>query len=485
MQSTKSLWSRELPFRKRKPLEGDITADVAVIGGGMAGILTAYLLQQKGFQTVVLEAENTAGGITANTTAKITSQHGYFYASMINQFGKDKAVQYAKWNQKAIKKFEEIIEKNNIQCDFEKKDAYLYSIGKEERILREKAAASLLGIPSELVKETTLPFEVSRAVCFREQGQFHPLKFLKALSESLTIYENTRADKIDGNTVFCENGKVVADSIIVATHYPYINIPGFYFAKIYQERSYVVALKREKPWELDGMYMDVDKNGFSFRTYQNMLLLGGGSHRTGKSKEKDYYAMLTDRAAKWYPEAEVFCKWSAQDCITLDNIPYIGRYSKKWPHVYVATGFHKWGMTGSMAAAMLLTDSLETGMNRKTVFFPGRFNFKASTKNLSSNIKDTVLSLGIKKLQLPVKRVHNIPKGHGGIVFYKGKKAGVYKDKNGKCYFTSVRCTHLGCQLEWNQNELTWDCPCHGSRFDYKGNLLCGPAQKSLKRKKE
>lgn len=475
----KSLWSESCKFRKREALNKDIKTDVLVIGAGIAGILTAYMLKQKGREVVVIDAAEIASGNTKNTTAKITSQHDLIYSKLITEFGEEKARQYAKANELAIKKYKEIIENRRIECDFEEKPAYVYSLNEVEVLKEEAEAAKKLGIDAEFVQEANLHFKINGALKFNNQAQFNPLKFLKDISNELVIYENTRALEIKENLVVTSGGNITAKNIVVATHYPIMNAPGYYFMKIHQERSYVLALENKS--EVDGMYIDLNKEGYSFRTYNNLLLLGGISHRTGENEEGGSYDELRKVAKRLYPKAKEKYHWSAQDCMTIDGIPYIGRYSSETPSIYVATGFNKWGMTSSMVSAMIISDMiLEKENDFSEIFSPRRFDLSLSINNIANDLIETAKNFIAQKVYIPSSEIEHIKNGHGGIIEYNGEKVGVYKNKEGKEFFVSTKCTHLGCQLSWNADELTWDCPCHGSRFDYKGRLIGSPATKDL-----
>ncbi|HHD2584130.1 TPA: FAD-dependent oxidoreductase [Clostridium perfringens] len=475
----KSVWSESCKFRKREALNKDIKTDVLVIGAGIAGILTAYMLKQKGREVVVIDAAEIASGNTKNTTAKITSQHDLIYSKLITEFGEEKARQYAKANELAIKKYKEIIEDKRIECDFEEKPAYVYSLNEVDVLKEEAKVAKNLGIDAEFVDEANLPFKIKGALKFNNQAQFNPLKFLRGISNELVIYENTRALEIKENLVVTSGGNITANNIVVATHYPIMNAPGYYFMKMHQERSYVLAL--ENTSEIDGMYIDLNKEGYSFRTYNNLLLLGGISHRTGENEEGGSYDELRKVAKKLYPKAKEKYYWSAQDCMTIDGIPYIGRYSSETPNIYVATGFNKWGMTSSMVSAMIISDMiLEKENDFSEIFSPRRFDLSLSINNIANDLIETAKNFIAQKVSIPSSEIEHIKNGHGGIIEYNGEKVGVYKDKEGKEFFVSTKCTHLGCQLSWNADELTWDCPCHGSRFDYKGRLIGSPATKDL-----
>ncbi len=446
-----SIWSRQVKIEKREELQGDMKVQTAVIGAGMAGMLTAYLLMKEGNDVVVVEAKTIADGQTKNTTAKITSQHGMIYDRLIRKIGKERAAEYAMANEDAIKLFERIIKEEKIACDFEKLPAYLYTrdeAGEEELKLEAKAAREL-GIEARYVKRdelSELPFEVRGGVCFERQAQFHPLAFLAQLSQRLTVYENTNVLWVKKHTVGTDKGNIIAENIVFATHYPFINIPGFYFLRQHQERSYILALKpkreevAKRDEQLKGMYYGIDEGGLSLRSVGNLLLIGGGSHRTGKGEAG--FAYLRKAAEEYYPDREEEAAWAAQDCMPHDKVPFVGRYSFFRPYWYVATGFHKWGMSSSMVAAQIISQKIcnkEAPYER--VFCPQRFHLRASVRSLLEDVGQSVVGLC---------------KG------WFGKK--------------KHRCTHLGCRLEWNPEEKSWDCPCHGSRFKQNGELIDNPA---------
>lgn len=424
-----SIWSDSVKLPEFEKLSGNKKTDVLIIGGGLCGILCAFFLQNAGVDYILVEGSRIASGITKNTTAKITSQHGLIYSKLIGDIGKDKASMYLHANQMALREFEDLC--RNIDCDFEKKKAFTYSLTDRNIIEKEVEAVNSLGFPAEFSETTELPFDTQGAICFPNQAQFNPLKFIAEISRNLNIFEKTFIREITPNSVLTDYGKISAKRIIVATHFPFINKHGAYYLKLYQHRSYVSALVNTPKY--NGMYVDENKTGMSFRTYKNLLLVGGGGHRTGKKGGN--WKELSDFAERYYPESKLKYQWAAQDCMTLDSIPYIGRYGKKTPNLYVATGFNKWGVTSSMVAAMILTDMIwERKNDFLHVFSPQR---------------------SILKPQLLVNSFESI--------------ANLLTP-------TVKRCPHLGCALKWNKAERSWDCPCHGSRFDKDGKLIDNPA---------
>ncbi|MBQ9071199.1 MAG: FAD-dependent oxidoreductase [Clostridia bacterium] len=427
----KSIWSEKVDMPTFNAPEGDKRYDVLIIGGGIAGILTAYMLKKKGVSYALIEADRICGRTTANTTAKITAQHALIYEKIINGFGTQVAKKYYEINSRAIFEYRRLAE--NIECDFKDESAFVYSCTSRDKLEREARAYEKAGIPFKFHESLNLPISVAGALEMENQAQFHPLKFISSLAKDLNIFENTRALKISGGTVITNRGNFFAERIIVATHFPFINSHGLYFMKMYQERSYVMALEGAE--DVFGMYIDEKKGGFSFRNHEGLLLLGCGGHRTGEKNES--LKTLADFKEKYYKNSTVKEEWATQDCITLDGIPYVGRYSALSPNLFVATGFNKWGMTSSMSAALILADLVTDRENEyASIFSPSRSIFN---KSLLSNIKESA---------------------------------------KGLITFKAPRCPHLGCALKYNKSEHSWDCPCHGSRFTEDGALIDNPANK-------
>ena len=430
-----SVWASNTKLPPFPELPGDLQVDVLVIGGGLAGLLCAHRLAKAGVNYALIEADTICHGVTRNTTAKITSQHGLIYSKLLREFGAETARGYWDANQAALREYR--ILAGSVDCGFEQKDNYIYSLDGAQKLEKERTALNQLGIPSEFVDTLPLPFPITGAIRFRDQAQFDPLKFVSGIVGGLNIFEHTTAREFIGNTVVTEHGRIRAAKIIIATHFPLLNKHGGYFLKLYQQRSYVLAL--ENAGEVDGMYLDGAENGLSFRNYGDLLLIGGGGHRTGK--QGSGWTELERFAQKYYPQAREKYRWATQDCMTLDGIPYIGRYSKATPDLYVATGFNKWGMTSSMVSAMILCDLVQGRENPyAAIFSPSR----------------TVL-----RPQL--------------LVNAAGAAVNLLTP-------TKPRCPHMGCALKWNAQERSWDCPCHGSRFGEDGKLLDNPATGDLKK---
>ena len=427
----KSLWMDKSDLPKYKKLNGDIKTDVLIIGGGICGILCAYFLKQAGIECVIAEKDRISQRTTGNTTAKITSQHGLIYSYLIDNFGKETAQKYFDINEMAIKEFKKL--SKNMDCDFKRTTAYTYSKNSSKIIEDELKALNSLGASVEFIKNSPLPFKIAGAVGLKNQAQFNPLKFIRGICKNLDIYENTMVYDIKDKYADCGDFKIYADKFIVATHFPFMDRHGNYFLKLYQHRSYVFAL--ENAQDTDGMYVDESDTGLSFRNSGNLLLLGGGGGRTGK-KCGNFKELIKFRD-KHYPHSEIKYSWATQDCISLDKIPYIGKYSKRTPNIYVATGFNKWGMTSSMVSAIILCDMIQGIKNDYAdIFSPSR-----------SILKPQLFINGFETLSNFITP-------------------------------TTKRCPHLGCALKWNKAEHSWDCSCHGSRFEKDGKLINNPATK-------
>lgn len=424
-----SIWQKGVQLPAFPKLKGDISTDVLIIGGGITGVLTAYFLKQSGVDCVLAEKRKICQGTTGHTTAKITYQHGLIYHKLLRSAGAETAQKYLHANRLAFEKYAQLCK--NIECDYEIRDNYVYSVSDRKKLWQEMSALEKIGCKAELSENLILPFATAGAVKVQNQAQFNPLKFIASVAQGLPVYENTFVKEMRGNTAVTDCGSVAAKAVIVATHFPFINKHGSYFLKLYQHRSYVLAL--ENAQNVGGMYVDENKTGLSLRNYGEFLLLGGGGHRTGKKGGS--WTELRRCAKLYYPQSSERCHWAAQDCMSLDDMPYIGQYSSRTSRLLTATGFNKWGMTGAMLSAILLSDTVQGRANEfADIFSPSR-----------SILKPQLIVNGFEAL-------------------------------TNLLSFTGRRCPHLGCALHWNSAEHSWDCACHGSRFDENGRVLDNPA---------
>lgn len=475
-----SIWTKTCKLMPRAALTTDKKVEVAVIGAGMTGVLVGKMLQDAGFQVILLEANTIGSGQTANTTGKITAQHGMFCEKLILAAGTEKASAYVKANLQAVEDYATLISNQKIDCNFEKKDAYLFARKNLDILEKEQSAAEKLGLSMELLKECALPFPVAGVLKLKNQAQFHPLKFLQAIAAELTIYEKTPVLSVKENVLHTSRHTVTAEHIIFACHFPFVNVPGYYFARMHQSRAYLLALEGAALPE--GIWISAEESGYTLRTYNQITLFGGEDHRTGENPKGTCYEKLREAAKQYFPSASEIAAWSAQDCMTHDHLPYVGKFAKSEPNWYIATGFGKWGMSNAMVAATLLCKLIQNKDHpAKEVLSPARFHLAAIPDFMKDGAK-AVSGLTKSKLFVPDDVAAKFAPGTGGLAEGETGKVGVYRNEEGEIYTIHPVCPHLGCQLEWNADEKSWDCPCHGSRFDYKGNVLDGPAQEGLLR---
>lgn len=493
-----SLWientKNDIKFPK---LEKDIKTEVCVIGAGLLGLTTGYYLSKNNVEVTVVEAETEIGIKTSgNTTGKITSQHGLFYDHLIKDYGEKFVEKYLQANQQAIINIKNIIDENNIECDFNWQDNYVYTQKEDEveQIKNEVKAVKSLGFDAEFVTKTNLPFPVQGAIKFNKQAQFDARKYMLGLANQIInqngkIYVDTRVEDIakDGKEyiLITKDANIRAKKVVMATHYPFIDAPGFYFLKMYQSTSYGITVDT-KTELFDGMYINVTDPIYSFRTAMHngkkVLVVVGGDHKTGEAIENDNnYAMLEKKVKDLYPQSEILFRWNTEDCIGLDKIPYIGEFSTIMPNVYVGTGFKKWGITSSNVAANIITDKILGKYNKySNIFNSKRIKPIKNRWEMQNMIKQTVISFAFEKANIPIGEIENIENDNGAIININGINVGIYKDTSGNIFSVKPVCSHLGCTLTWNNLDKTWDCPCHGSRFDYMGNNIYNPANKGL-----
>lgn len=478
------------------PLPGNLETDVAVVGGGIVGITTAVLLKRAGYAVTLLEGNRIAGGVTGHTTAKVTSLHRLIYKELIDRFGSRPAQQYAEANQAAIETVASFVREYGIACDFVRRPAYTYAETEEERdrVAAEADAARSLGLPAAFVDEIPLPARSYGAAVFENQAQFHPVKYLLHLASLIpgdgsAVYEKTRALEVqDGKgrcTVRTTSGVVTADAVVLATHYPFYDSPGFYFARMEPSRSYALGVRIDEPFPA-GMFINADGPAHSWRSQPadggELVIVGGMGHRTGEDIDtRRCYRDLEAYARSVYPVRSVDYRWSAQDYITLDGAPYIGRLADGHENVYVATGFRKWGMTNGTAAGTIIADMIRGRENPYAeVYAPNRFKPAASVRRfLAHNIGVAEKYIG-GAISRPAGDLADVAPGEGRILMIEGEKAGVFRDEKGLVHAVNPTCMHLGCIVAWNSAEETWDCPCHGSRYDADGKVIHGPAVRDL-----
>ncbi|MGI1660123.1 MAG: FAD-dependent oxidoreductase [Desulfitobacterium sp.] len=492
-----SYWIDSTPKTNYPSLREDIAVDVAIIGGGMAGISSAYLLTQEGLKVAVLEADHILQGTTGHTTAKLSSQHGLIYDQIIRQRGEEIARLYAEANEFAIDFVAEVVQQEKIDCDFSRQSAYIYTQLEmnTEKLEKELKAARLCGIDAHYETKLALPLDIKGALRFGQQAQFHPRKYLLALAQRITekggqIFENSEVIDVRDNdpaTLMTHQGcKVTAKYVIMASHFPFHILPGLYVARLYQEREYAVVIKSSEAFP-GGIYINAEDPARSLRglptSEGERILIVGEKHRTGHGGNLvDHYKNLMDFAQELFTVEEFPYYWSTQDCSTLDDIPYIGQISKDKSNIYMATGFRKWGMTHSTVAAHVIRDLIVKGDSPwKAVYSPSREITLNSVTGFVANSSVLVFDFISGKL-MRGKEVYALSPGEAVIANIEGRRVGIYMDSESNIHRVDTTCPHLGCEVQWNDAELSWDCPCHGSRYDVDGNPLEGPTLKPLER---
>ncbi|MBR3134370.1 MAG: FAD-dependent oxidoreductase [Clostridia bacterium] len=490
---------------KSKIITQNYNVDVCIIGAGMAGLSIGYYLSKKGIKVLIVDKKSEIGAATSgNTTAKITLQHNLIYDYLINEFGEDFALKYYESNKQAISNIKQIIEDEKIDCDFEYVPNYVYTTDVEEilKIEKEVDAINMLENkltkekPAKFITESELPFKITAGIKLENQSQFHPRKYMFGLVKAIEKYNGmiftdslvTDVKRESDGYITCVNKNTIKSKyVVLASHYPFINFPGLYFSKMYQVTSYSIAIELENN-TITGMYISSNEPTLSFRTakYGNkkLLIVAGGNHKTGFSPDSDEnygYRFLENQINKLFPKAKTLYRWNTKDCITLDKIPYIGEFSFFKTNMYVATGFNKWGMTASNIAGNIITDSIIGNINKYAEIYDStRIEPIKNKEEVTNMAKQVVNSYINNRIKIPKEDLSAIKKDNGGIIKIDGKSVGIYKSIQGDIFAVNPTCTHLGCLLTWNNVDKTWDCPCHGSRFDFTGKNIYDPALKDL-----
>lgn len=541
----KSYWIDSVKEQNKfNALEENIKTDICIIGGGLTGLSTAYNLSKYKIRTVLLEKDEICKQTSGNSTAKITSQHGLIYKYLTDSKGKEFARKYYEANENAIRNIKSIIDRERIDCDFEYQPAYVFTQKVQDvqkikdevetvnnfggrakfieakdieinklnsvdcveneteklKISGDNIEKENLNLERNVVKERmkqVLPIKAIAGIEFENQAQFNPYKYGNALAKicsnsGIKIFEHSKVIDVDTEDedeyyiITLENGcKIKSKYVVITTKYPIVNIPGFYFVKMYQSSSNAIAMQTKQRL-FEGMYINSEEPTISLRTAkfgdEYLLIVVGFDHKTGAQIDlSNSYRYLEEVAKSLYPEGKIKYYWNTEDCITLDKIPYIGNFSNLWENAYIATGFNKWGITTSNIAAEIITDKILGQENEyEEIFKSTRLEPIKNIKEVTNMVKESVNSLVAKKLELPQEEANQIQNGEGKIVEVNGQKIGIYKNNEGEIYKVNPVCKHLGCELSWNNLDKTWDCPCHGSRYDFKGNLIYGPSVKSL-----
>ena len=493
-----SFWLATTPDTDYPALDGDIEVDVCIVGAGITGLTAAALLKRAGRTVAVIEARRIVRGATGYTTAKVTAGHGVLYSDLEDKFGPAGARIYAESNQAAVERVAQFVRDDDIACDFERRPNYVYAESDDEveQLQKEVEAARRAGLDVSLVDETPLPYEVAAAVRLENQAQFHPRKYLLAMAATIPgdgshIFEQTSAQDVKHGrpcTVETDHGTVRATDVIVATHLPFED-SGLFFAKAHPHRSYAVAAPIDAGAAPDGMFINAGTPTRSVRVLRDgdrlYLSVGGEGHKPGAEDDTPQrYRTLERFLAEHWPEAgPVEYRWSTQDYMSVDRVPYIGRLRRGTEHVLTATGYSKWGMTGGTLAGMLLSDRVLGRENPWAELYDAkRLKPKAAFRRFVTANAGAGYHLVADRLRRADTDVEKLGPGEGAIVRLKGRKRAAYRDESGELHVLSPVCRHLYCHVGWNAAEKSWDCPCHGSRYSREGQVIQGPSVKPLKR---
>jgi glycine/D-amino acid oxidase-like deaminating enzyme/nitrite reductase/ring-hydroxylating ferredoxin subunit len=493
VSSEASLWLQTNEPSEFSALDRDQDVDVAVLGAGITGLTTALLLKRDGARVAVIEAARVGSGVTGCTTAKASALQQTIYQQLRSRHGRDGAAAYAEASAAGVDLLAALVRKERIECDLERRPAATYAATEEDRstVEDEQRAAEEAGLPVRFAEQIDLPFATHGAVCLDDQVQIHPVRYVQGLAGAVHgdgsfVAEQTRAMRVetgDPCKVDTVHGTVTAQQVVVATHYPLLD-RGLFFARLEPQRSYCVAA-RIGGAPPASMSISAGSPTRSIRSYGDLLIVGGEGHTTGaRSATPERYERLEEFARRHWDLREVSHRWSAQDPVSWDQLPVIGRYHPGSTRLFVASGFHKWGITSGTFAARILSD-LIAGRDHPWAkrFDPSRVGVRGLPRLAQVNAKVAFDFFADRAIPPAKSSASSVSPGEGRIVRDGLGRTGIYRDVAGNAHAVSVRCTHLGCLLRFNAAEQSWDCPCHGSRFGPDGEVLEGPATEPLERK--
>jgi glycine/D-amino acid oxidase-like deaminating enzyme/nitrite reductase/ring-hydroxylating ferredoxin subunit len=495
-----SFWLETTPETDYPPLADEVSVDVAVVGAGITGITAAVLLKRAGKTVALLDSKRIVQGASGYTTAKVTSGHGASYAKIRKAFGEDGARTYAEANEAGLARIAQFVEEDGIECEFERRLNYVYAESEQEveQLRQEAEVQRRAGLAVSLVDETPLPFSVHAALRLENQAQFHPRKYLLELAATIPgdgshVFEQSRVHGVKHGEpceVTTEDGVVRAADVVLATHLPILD-RGLFFTKAYPHRSYALAAPIGQAPDPQGMYINSGTPTRSIRTLRDgdrvFIQVGGNGHKPGDEEDTParYDQLETFLRRHWPGAGEIRYRWSTQDYMAHDRVPYVGRLRRGSEHILAATGYSKWGMTNGTAAAMIIADGILGRRNPWSELYDSKRLVRRS--GLGSFVKENAVAglhlVGDRLGRADRAAVDDLKPGEGGLIRIRGRKTAVHRDEQGALHGLSPVCPHLYCLVAWNPAERSWDCPCHGSRYDGTGRAIQGPTKKDLKRR--
>jgi glycine/D-amino acid oxidase-like deaminating enzyme/nitrite reductase/ring-hydroxylating ferredoxin subunit len=488
-----SLWLDAPAPPQATAVADDVEVDVAVIGGGIAGVTTALLLKRDGARVALVEAGRVGGGVTGANTAKVTALQATVLSAIRSRHGETAAAVYAEASRGAVEQVAALAAEEAVECDLVRRPAFTYAADATQldAVEAEHEAAVAAGLATELAGETDLPYPVAGAVRLDDQIAFHPLRYVRGLAEAVdgdgsVVLEHTRALGVDEGSpcrIRTTRGRITASQVVVATHYPLLD-RGLFFARLEPMRSYCIAA-RVRGTLPQGLSISAGEPTRSVRSYGDLLVVGGEGHPAGSPQATpERFARLEAFAREHWDVDTVTHRWSAQDPVPYDHLPVIGPYLPGSSRLFVASGFMKWGLTGGTLTAMLLRDRLG-GREHPwgPTFSPNRLSLRSTPRLAWMNTRVGADFVGDRLRPAQSGDPADVPVGEARVIRDGLGKTGVFRDDDGNVHAVSMRCTHLGCLLRFNAAERSWDCPCHGSRFDVDGAVLEGPATSPLERR--
>lgn len=487
-----SIWMKDYIDKKLPSINEDVSIPVLIIGGGIAGLMCAYNLMKKNIKYILVDGSKLASGVSANTTAQISIAHDKLYDDIRKKHGKKKAIAYLKSQMEGLNLIKDIIKNENIKCDYKDESTILCADDKENiktldnqyQIIKDISDINVLDSQGDVLN-------YKKAIEFKSQFIFNPMKYMMSIidiliNNNIFLYENSKVTKIkkredNYEIIINDRYKIKAKRIIMACHYPFLNPDNLYFSKIYQSKSYAIAFKSKL--KLKANYISLDKPYYYLRTYDDStIIIGGSDHFTGIDIDiYKCYQILINKIYELDKDVQILYKWYTEDCMPIDSLPFVGKYSNRNPNILLVTGFQKWGFTNSHIAAKNITKML-LSKEYDNIYTTKRYTLIRDLKSTFRMMGHVIDGLLISKLCVKKYYLDKIKIGSGKVMSYKSANVLVYRQGKDEYIFLKNKCTHMGCSLIWNDADKVWESKCHGSIFDKYGHVIYGPALRDLER---